>query len=53
MVVYLLAFAIFLCVIHLLFNYNERARMIKKLPGPEDDFIIGNGLRIIRSPGEV
>ncbi|KAJ8736225.1 hypothetical protein PYW08_006881 [Mythimna loreyi] len=52
MLFYILLFILFLCVLHLLLNYNGRARMIKKIPGPQDDFLVGNGLQIIRSPVE-
>ncbi|CAH1639816.1 unnamed protein product [Spodoptera littoralis] len=52
MFVYLLGIIIFLCIIHILLNYNEKARMIRKLPGPRDDFIVGNGWTVIRSPVE-
>lgn len=46
MIAYFLAIIVFLCVLHLLFNYNEKARLLRKLPGPKDDFIIGNALVI-------
>ncbi|KAG6458683.1 hypothetical protein O3G_MSEX011007 [Manduca sexta] len=38
----ILSFTIFLCVIHLICNYNGKARELKKIPGPPDRFIIGN-----------
>nr|ASO98043.1 cytochrome p450 CYP4M17 [Spodoptera exigua] len=50
---YFCAFTIFLVVLHLFLNYNARARMIKKLPGPKDDFIVGNAFRIICDPVEL
>nr|ANC90156.1 cytochrome P450 monooxygenase CYP4M [Mamestra brassicae] len=53
MFLYLLGIIIFLCVLHIIPNYNERARLVRKIPGPKDDFIIGNGWTVIRSPVEV
>ncbi|CAH0592587.1 unnamed protein product [Chrysodeixis includens] len=53
MLVYILSCILLLCVIHVLLNYNERARMIKKIPGPKDDFIIGNAVRVMCSSVEL
>ncbi|XP_047025925.1 cytochrome P450 4C1-like [Helicoverpa zea] len=50
---FLLFFVGFLCLLHLLLNYNERARLIRKLPGPEDSFILGNGPAVMLSSVEV
>lgn len=49
----LLVVAVFLCIIHILFNYNEKARLMKRIPGPKNDFIIGNALAILLSPGKL
>ncbi|KAJ8736226.1 hypothetical protein PYW08_006882 [Mythimna loreyi] len=53
MILYLLGIIIFLCFLHIIFNYNERARLIRKIPGLKDDFIVGNGWTVIRSPVEI
>ncbi|XP_026740500.1 cytochrome P450 4C1-like [Trichoplusia ni] len=53
MLPYLIGTLVLLCVINILLNYNERARLIKKIPGPKDDFLFGNALTIIRSPVEI
>uniref|UniRef100_UPI0039E8C354 cytochrome P450 CYP4M10 n=1 Tax=Helicoverpa armigera TaxID=29058 RepID=UPI0039E8C354 len=53
MFVYLIGIIVFLCIVHILFNYNKRARLVRKIPGPKDDFIFGNGLTVIRSPVEI
>ncbi|KAF9801575.1 hypothetical protein SFRURICE_015069 [Spodoptera frugiperda] len=52
MFAYLVVAVIFLCTLHILLNYNRKARLIRKLPGPRDDFIVGNGFTVIRSPVE-
>ncbi|KAJ8736221.1 hypothetical protein PYW08_006877 [Mythimna loreyi] len=50
---YLFLTAGFLFFLHILCNYNERARKIRKIPGPEDTFILGNGPAILRSSVEL
>ncbi|XP_075982145.1 uncharacterized protein LOC142980547 [Anticarsia gemmatalis] len=53
MFVYLIGIVIFLCLVHIIFNYNEKARILREIPGPEYQFIAGNGLTIIRSSVEL
>ncbi|KAJ8735681.1 hypothetical protein PYW07_007301 [Mythimna separata] len=53
MILYLLGIIIFLYILHIALNYNERARLIRKIPGPRDDFIVGNGWTVIRTPVEI
>ncbi|XP_049879701.1 cytochrome P450 4C1-like [Pectinophora gossypiella] len=47
---YLLAIVVFLVLIHLLVNYNERARLIRRIPGPKDTFILGNAPEVPLDP---
>ncbi|XP_026320324.1 cytochrome P450 4c3-like [Hyposmocoma kahamanoa] len=47
LVLYFLFVLIFLCILHLFLNYNEQARLIRKIPGPKDNFIIGNMMEIL------
>ncbi|KOB64592.1 Cytochrome P450 4M1, partial [Operophtera brumata] len=49
---YLLILLVLLVLIHLAFNYNEKARLLRNIPGPKDTFIVGNALEIIVNPGE-
>ncbi|RVE46477.1 hypothetical protein evm_008887 [Chilo suppressalis] len=42
-----------LIFLHLLFNSSEKARLIKKIPGPCDYFIIGNLLEYITTPVKI
>ncbi|KAL0901436.1 hypothetical protein ABMA27_006694 [Loxostege sticticalis] len=53
MFLYLLAIALVLLFIHVLFNYNVRARALRKIPGFRDDFIIGNALELWLPPVEL
>ncbi|CAH0592588.1 unnamed protein product [Chrysodeixis includens] len=53
MLFYLVGIVVFLCALHLLMNYNEKARMIRKIPGPKDSFILGNGPALMLSPVEI
>ncbi|XP_063375636.1 cytochrome P450 4C1-like [Cydia amplana] len=53
MLIYLLSTAILLCVIHVLFNYNSVARALRKIPGHEYAFIIGNALEILVPPDKL
>lgn len=53
MFLYLLAIALVLLFIHVLFNYNKRARALRKIPGFRDDFIIGNALELWLPPGNI
>uniref|UniRef100_UPI003B3A860B uncharacterized protein LOC113518034 n=1 Tax=Galleria mellonella TaxID=7137 RepID=UPI003B3A860B len=54
MLVYTLSvIAVLLCFIHVLMNYNRKARMLRKIPGPPETFIVGNALDIILSPVEL
>ncbi|KAJ8735683.1 hypothetical protein PYW07_007303 [Mythimna separata] len=46
---YLFLIAGFLCFLHIFCNYNERARKIRKIPGPEDTFVLGNAPALMRS----
>ena len=50
---YLFLIAGFLCLLHIFCNYNERARKIRKLPGPKDSFILGNAPALYRSSGKL
>ncbi|CAG9796526.1 unnamed protein product [Diatraea saccharalis] len=50
MFLYLLYTVIFLCLLHLIFNYNKRARTLKIIPGFKDRFIVGNALELMLSP---
>lgn len=50
---YLIVTAGFLCVLHLICNYNDKARKIRKMPGPKDSFILGNGPAVMRSSGKI
>lgn len=49
--VFLLSTVIILCVIHVLFNYNSLARKMMKIQGPDGQFIVGNALQVMVSPG--
>ncbi|XP_053613693.1 cytochrome P450 4C1-like isoform X3 [Plodia interpunctella] len=49
----LVAFALFLCIVHYLINENENAQIIKKIPGPKDVFLIGNALEAMVNPVEL
>uniref|UniRef100_UPI00213B29FC cytochrome P450 4C1-like n=1 Tax=Pieris napi TaxID=78633 RepID=UPI00213B29FC len=42
-----------LCVLHILFNYNKTAKMMRKIPGFRFNFIVGNALEILVSPEEL
>uniref|UniRef100_UPI003B6740D6 cytochrome P450 4C1-like n=1 Tax=Pieris rapae TaxID=64459 RepID=UPI003B6740D6 len=42
-----------LCVLHILFNYNKTARMMRNIPGFRFNFIVGNALEILVSPEEL
>ncbi|XP_053613653.1 cytochrome P450 4C1-like [Plodia interpunctella] len=54
MLVYgLVVAALLLCVVHVLINYSKKARMMRKIPGPKETFLIGNALDIIVSPVEL
>lgn len=46
----LVTIAVFLICVHLLLNYNAKARIIRKMPGPADLFIVGNMFTYIASP---
>lgn len=43
---------IVLYIVHLRFNCNKRAQQIKKIPGPKDVFLFGNGLELLLDPGK-
>uniref|UniRef100_UPI003B75B36C cytochrome P450 4C1-like n=1 Tax=Ostrinia nubilalis TaxID=29057 RepID=UPI003B75B36C len=45
--------AIVLFSLHLLFNYNENARLFRKIPGPQGVFIVGNALEYLVTPVEL
>ncbi|XP_073967306.1 cytochrome P450 4C1-like [Choristoneura fumiferana] len=51
--VFLLSTVIILCVIHVLFNYNSFARLMRKIQGPDGYFIVGNALQVMVSPDEL
>lgn len=51
--VYLVGIALFLCILHLVLNYNEQARLLRKIPGPKYDFLVGNGVRVFSTGGKV
>ncbi|KAL0851084.1 hypothetical protein ABMA28_006959 [Loxostege sticticalis] len=54
MIAYLLiAIIVVLCFAEVYLNQNKLARKLKKIPGPKDVFIVGNGLEIIVSPVEL
>lgn len=53
MFLYLVIILIVLCLIDLGINYNEKARTLKKVPGPKDTFIFGNTFEILLSPGKL
>ncbi|XP_072937009.1 uncharacterized protein [Epargyreus clarus] len=53
MIYVLIAFVVILFVVDYVINYNEKARMIKKIPGLKNHFLIGNMLEIIVSPVEL
>uniref|UniRef100_UPI003AFB3D4F cytochrome P450 4C1-like n=1 Tax=Danaus plexippus TaxID=13037 RepID=UPI003AFB3D4F len=42
-----------LCLIHLAFNYNYKARLLRKIPGPDESFIVGNAPKLFVSPVEL
>ncbi|XP_041971591.1 cytochrome P450 4C1-like isoform X2 [Aricia agestis] len=44
---YLFGFAAFLVVIHILFNYNPKARAILRIPTTSGNFIIGHALNML------
>ncbi|KAG6458687.1 hypothetical protein O3G_MSEX011011 [Manduca sexta] len=46
----LAAVALLLCFIHILLNYNKRARLIKNVPGPKGWFIVGNAFDVSTTP---
>ncbi|CAK1578594.1 unnamed protein product [Parnassius mnemosyne] len=48
--IYLLLVVAFLIGVHFLFNYNEKAVLLRKIPGLKDSFIIGNALEILYPP---
>ncbi|CAH0405315.1 unnamed protein product [Chilo suppressalis] len=50
MIVYFLYIVIFLCCVHVVFNYNGKARALKRIPGFRDRFIVGNALELLLSP---
>ncbi|KAJ0182458.1 hypothetical protein K1T71_001827 [Dendrolimus kikuchii] len=47
MIEYLIAIVVILCVGNIIANYNEKARLMKKIPGPTIRFIVGNALEIV------
>ncbi|CAB3256532.1 unnamed protein product [Arctia plantaginis] len=47
--VYLVGIALVLCILHIILNYNEQARLLRKIPGPQYDFLVGNGVRAFSS----
>uniref|UniRef100_UPI003B436FEE uncharacterized LOC140265571 n=1 Tax=Amyelois transitella TaxID=680683 RepID=UPI003B436FEE len=49
----LMTLVVLLCVIHLLINYNKKARMMRRIPGPKETFLVGNAPEIIVSPVEL
>lgn len=48
----LFTFTIVLLLLDILLNYNNEARMLRKIPGPPYDFLFGNSLKIIGSSGK-
>nr|ADE05576.1 cytochrome P450 4M2 [Manduca sexta] len=53
MFVIIAIFALFLCLIHILFNNNKKARLLKQIPGSKYNFIIGNALDFLKSPEQL
>uniref|UniRef100_UPI003AF32C46 cytochrome P450 4C1-like n=1 Tax=Achroia grisella TaxID=688607 RepID=UPI003AF32C46 len=47
------AIAVILCFIHVLLNYNKKALMLRKIPGPPETFILGNGPEIVLPSAEL
>nr|CAX94850.1 CYP4M25 protein [Cnaphalocrocis medinalis] len=41
-IIYLLIILVTVCILHFIFNHNEAARILKKIPGPKDVFLVGN-----------
>ncbi|XP_013134893.1 PREDICTED: cytochrome P450 4C1-like [Papilio polytes] len=53
MLFFLLYFAAILLILHILLNYNRNARLLRKIPGLKDHFIVGDALAGIKSPVEL
>nr|ADE05575.1 cytochrome P450 4M1 [Manduca sexta] len=53
MFIYLFAIIVILCVIHIIFNYNASARLLRRIPGPPDRFIVGNSPELLLSSVEL
>ncbi|KPJ08736.1 Cytochrome P450 4C1, partial [Papilio machaon] len=53
MLFFLFYIAAILFIVHILFNYNRKAALIRKIPGLKDHFIVGNGLQGIKSPVDI
>ncbi|KAL4712718.1 hypothetical protein ACJJTC_008015 [Scirpophaga incertulas] len=53
MFLWLVFIIVSLCCIHVILNYNRRARMLKKIPGFKDKFIVGNALELMLPPVEL
>lgn len=50
---YFILILLLLLTIHFLLNYNYRARLLRRIPGPRGYFIVGNALDVILSPAEL
>ncbi|XP_075973822.1 cytochrome P450 4C1-like [Anticarsia gemmatalis] len=53
LLIYLVVTILFLCLLEYVLNYNEKALLMKKIPGPKNHFILGNALAIMVSPVEI
>ncbi|CAG9796529.1 unnamed protein product [Diatraea saccharalis] len=53
MFLYILAAAIILCILHIIFLCTGDARLVRQIPGPKDVFIIGNTLELLITPVEL
>ncbi|KAL0901439.1 hypothetical protein ABMA27_006696 [Loxostege sticticalis] len=53
LLVFLTSTAIILCSLHILFNYSEKARQFRRIPGPRDVFLFGNALEYLLTPVEL